>query len=140
VKRFLVAIMAGAMVFAVAFAAAATLNVNGGTIQAGEDNSVTCTDTASVAGWGYEADDGMVYNVRIFVANDCAGNDMFVTVTGAGDTTLDNSGAVALTDPGNCTAPGGSICTRVQFDSPLAPADIEDIHIVIEGPGGTPND
>lgn len=51
-KRFLAALLAGAAVFAVVYGAAATLIVNGGTLQAGEDNNLTCdTDGVYVSAW-----------------------------------------------------------------------------------------
>lgn len=129
-KRFLIALMAGAMVFAVAFAAAATLNVNGGTLQYGEDSSLTCTASANVDGWGADADLGTTNYVRILYAPACAGNDMFVRITDETGTTV-RSLSKALDASGST----GNLAF-----SPLDNEDIHDIHILIEGPGGTPND
>jgi hypothetical protein len=123
--------MAGAMVFTVAFAAAATLSVNGGTIQYGEDNSLTCTASANVNGWGADADTGQTTYVRIFYDPLCAGNGMFVRIT-------DDTGATVRSvskDPLDASGSTGNL-TFAAIDN----EDIHDIHILIEGPGGTPND
>lgn len=131
-KRFLIALMAGAMVFAVAFAAAATLNVNGGTLQYGEDNSLTCTASADVDAWGADADTGLTYYVRITYDPLCAGNSMFVRVTNASDAVI----ASVSKEPLDNTGSTGNLT----FTTPLANEAIHDIHILIEGPGGSPND
>lgn len=136
-KRFLIALIAGTAVFAVAFAAAATLSVNGGTIQAGSDDSVVCTNSANVDGWGLETDTGLVGYVRLLYYPGCAGNDMFVTITHNGTpvadakTTLDNTGST-----GNLTltALGAGNTTP----TPVLATDITDIHVFIEGPVGNP--
>jgi hypothetical protein len=119
--------MAGAAVFAITFAAAASLDVNGGTLQYGEDNQLTCTASAAVDGWGSDADTGLTYWVRINYDPDCVGNDMFVRITHNGTVIesvskqpLDNSGST-----GNLT-----------FSPPIPNEDITDIHILIEGPAG----
>jgi hypothetical protein len=124
--------MAGAMVFAVAFAAAATLSVNGGTIQYGEDNALTCTASANVDGWGADADTGLTTYVRIFYNPACAGNDMFVRVTDASNAVIASVQKVPLDASGSTG--------NLSFATPLANEAIDDIHILIEGPGGTPND
>jgi hypothetical protein len=127
VKRFLVALVAGGAVFAMTFAAAAALDVNGGTIQYGEDNQLTCTASANVLGWGYESSDGLVYHVRIGYDPDCAGNTMFVAITDADS--VERTGSAELTNVGQVTVPF----------TPLPAVTITDIHIAIEGPGGDPN-
>lgn len=51
-KRFLTALLAGAAVFALVFGAAATLTVDGSTLQAGEDGDLTCDqDGIYVTAW-----------------------------------------------------------------------------------------
>jgi hypothetical protein len=128
VKRFLVALMAGTAVFAITFAAAATLSVNGGTIQYGEDNTLTCTASANVDGWGADADTGQTSFVRITYNPACAGNDMFIRITDGGTVvrsltkTLDASGTTG----------------NLAF-APINNVSITDIHILIEGPNGIPN-
>ena len=132
-KRFVVALIAGAAVFAMAFAAAATVSVNGGTIQAGADTDVTCTGQANVAGWGLETNDGTVHFVRINYNSLCAGNDMFVVVTHNGTKI-----ASADTKPTHLDASGQ---VKLDFAAPYPLAiDITDLEVFIEGPGGTPDD
>lgn len=128
-KRFLVAIMAGTMVFSVAFASAAALIVNGGTIQAGADTDLVCdSDGVRVEGWGLETDDGLVYNVRIGnIWADCVGAEIFANITGAGGTELTEAGPVTIDDT----------IETLTFDDPVAAEAIEDIHIFIEGPSAS---
>lgn len=125
-KRFLVALMAGTMVFSVAFASAAALIVNGGTIQAGEDLDLVCdSDGVNVEGWGLETDTGLVSFVRIGnIWADCVGADMFANITGTGGVELTEAGPVTIDDS-----------TEVlTFDTPVLASAIEDIHVFIEGP------
>ena len=55
-KRILIALMAGAAVFTIAFASAAALGVNGNVIQAGVDTDVSCDTDGVNANWGLETD------------------------------------------------------------------------------------
>jgi hypothetical protein len=136
VRRLLAALMVGAAVFGIAYASAAALNVNGGTIQAGSDVTLTCTSSANVDGWGLETSDGLVYTVRVTYDPACAGNDMFIVVTEGGVAVadaskqpLDNSGSTGnlpLTVLGSSTTA-----------NPRSAAAITDVHIFIEGPTGT---
>jgi hypothetical protein len=74
-KRTIVALLIGGMVFGTVLAAAATLNVNGGVIQAGNDSDLTCDSSGvDVLGWGLNSGTGLVENVRIGnVSAACAG-------------------------------------------------------------------
>ena len=123
-KRFIVALIAGAAVFALAFGAAATLVVNGEVIQAGSTNDVVCdADGVLVDGWGLETDDGNVSYVRIAgVDGACLGADMWVNVTNNG---------TEITEGGPATI-GGSTVT-VNFDAAVLAADITDLEVFIEG-------
>ena len=125
-KRFLIALMAGTVVFSVAFASAAGLIVNGGTIQAGEDLDLVCdSDGVRVEGWGLETDDGMVSFVRIGnIWADCVGADLFANITGAGGAELTEAGPVTIDDT----------IETLTFDTPVPAVAIEDIHVFIEGP------
>ena len=127
-KRIIVALAAGSMVFAVAFGAAATLGVTGGTIQAGVDSTLYCdNDGVQVLGWGLETDDGKVYSVRLGnVDADCVGNDIFVRIS---------NGAGTLIGPAFSATIAGSTVT-VPFSPALDASVIEDIHVYIEGPVG----
>jgi hypothetical protein len=128
-KRMMVALLAGAAVFAVAFGAAATLGVEGGTIQAGVDSSLYCdNDGVQVEGWGLETDTGMVSFVRLGgIDADCENNDIFVRISDAG------GGLFPGTFSATIAPSGGSV--MVPF-SPLDASRIEDIHVWIEGPNG----
>jgi hypothetical protein len=129
VKRLLVALISGAAVFSIAFASAAALDVNGGTIQYGEDNQLTCTSSANVAGWGVETDTNLTSHVRISYDPDCAGNDMFVKITQNGTVIRSVS-----KQPLDATGSTGNLGF-----TPVSTEAITDIHITIEGPGGDPN-
>jgi hypothetical protein len=121
-----------------AYGAAATVSVNGGTLQAGNDNNLQCTEQANVLGWGLETDNGMVSFVRIGLNLNCAGNDLFVSITDDGVEV--RSGSVQpIPAGGNCDPdPPGQVCVLVPF-APYPAEDITDIHIFIEGPAGIPN-
>ena len=82
-KRLAVALAAGAAVSSLAFASASVLNVDGGTIQAGQDTTLSCDADGVKANWGLETDDNSVRSVRISdIADACVGADMFVSVNG----------------------------------------------------------
>jgi hypothetical protein len=129
VKRLLVALISGAAVFSIAFASAAALDVNGGTIQYGEDNQLTCTAGANVDGWGVETDTNLTSFVRINYNPACAGNDMFVKITQGG--TVIRSVAKQPLDASGSTG-------NLAF-TPVSTEAITDIHITIEGPSGEAN-
>jgi hypothetical protein len=128
--KFLLTIAAVLGISAAAYASAAALDVNGGTLQYGEDNQVTCTASANVNGWGADADTGTTSYVRISYDPDCAGNDMFIRLTKNG-TTIKSLTVANLTNSGSTG--------NVAISPPIANEDITDIHILIEGPGGDPN-
>jgi hypothetical protein len=141
--KFLLVIAAALGLSAVAYASAAALDVNGGTIQFGQDNQVTCTADASVLGWGYESDDGKVYSVRVAVNQDCVGNEMFVTITKNG-TELFTADQASITDEcsGVGDTPSGYVCVSLGGSDGFVATnavDITDIHIAIEGAGGDAN-
>jgi hypothetical protein len=117
------------MVFSVAFASAAALIVNGGTIQAGSDVDLVCdSDGVKVEGWGLETDDGLVSFVRVGnIWADCNGAEMFANITGSGGSVLTKTVPVTIDDT----------IERLNFITPVQAAAIEDIHIFIEGPSAT---
>ena len=120
------------LVFGAVFAAAATINLNGGTIQFGEDLSLTCDDAVRVAGWGLETDGanaGKVYNVRIGgISSSCFGNDLFVNVTGASGVLTGEADEVTINE----------VTETVAFETPVLASLITDLHIWIEGPESAP--
>ncbi|HLF61354.1 MAG TPA: hypothetical protein VI980_09270 [Acidimicrobiia bacterium] len=118
---------------ALAIGSAATLAVNGGAIQAGEDLTLFCDpDGVQVRGWGLETNDGLVYFVRIGgIADACQGNAIFVRVTDGG--VLVASGSV---DPLTAAHTGaGQVVVPIPGGYPAA--NINDLHVFIEGPNGS---
>ncbi|MEX2251140.1 MAG: hypothetical protein WD895_03600 [Acidimicrobiia bacterium] len=131
--RRMLALLAVGALSALAIGSAAALGVNGGAIQAGEDLTLTCDpDGVQVLGWGLETDDGKVYSVRIGGISDaCQGNTLFVRVTDDGLTIA--SGSV---DP-LLAAHTGAGQVVVSIPGGYSAAEINDIHVFIEGPNGS---
>ncbi|HET8570520.1 MAG TPA: hypothetical protein VFN14_01370 [Candidatus Limnocylindria bacterium] len=121
-KRLLLALIAGATVFTVAFASAATLSVNGNVIQAGVDGNVQCDTDGVDTAYGLETSDNTVRYVRIEnIDPACNGADAFLKVNEA---TGDAMGPVTIAD-GKAT---------FHFSSPYpSPESISSIRVWIEG-------
>lgn len=121
-KRLLLALIAGATVFTVAFASAATLNVNGNVIQAGVDGNVKCDTDGVNTAYGLETSDNTVRYVRIEdIDAACDGADAFLKVNEAAG---DAMGPVTISD-GQAT---------FRFTSPYpTPESISSIRVWIEG-------
>ncbi len=121
--------------FGVVFGAAATLDVSGGAIQAGEDLNLKCDpDVVRVDGWGLETDDGKVYHVRIHdIHTDCVGNDIFVGVTNSGTVVRSGSAPIPADGTGDDDdADTGEVGVKIRFSGYPA-VDITDIEVYIEG-------
>lgn len=121
--------------FGVVFAAAATLNLTGGTIQVGTDVDLTCDDEVNVDGWGLESDTGLVNFVRIHnISVDCVGNDLFVNITQGGVKIAGGSATIpADADAADNDPDGGEVGVKVNFPAQSAEF-ITDIQVFIEGP------
>jgi hypothetical protein len=132
--RFLMAIALAAGVAAAAYGAAATMTVDGGAIQFGQDVNLTCTESAQVTNWGLETSDGLVYFVRVTVDGDCAGNDLIVVVTESGIPTADGKVTLASGDSGNIPLTALGIVNTTA--NPRPAGSITDVHIYVEGPAG----
>lgn len=118
-KRILVALMAGAAVFTLAFASAAALGVNGNVIQAGVDSDVSCDLDGVNANWGLETDTNSVSYVTIVdIADACTGADLFASVNGNHAV----KGAVIA---------GGQ--SKVTFPAPYSAEEIVSLKVWIEG-------
>jgi hypothetical protein len=118
-KRLAVALAAGAAVSTLAFASASVLSVDGGTVQAGGDTTLSCDADGVKANWGLETDDNSVRSVRIDgIDASCVGSDLFVSINGAAAkrVTID--------------APSESIAFTAPFPTPES---INDLRIWIEG-------
>jgi hypothetical protein len=103
-KRFLVALFAGATMFALVYGAAATLIVDGKTLQAGEDNDLTCDqDGIYVSAWAvntYPVLEG-VEAVKIKgVDDDCDGARILGRITLNTSVAADNSSFVYTSGTG----------------------------------------
>ena len=69
-----VAVLGSAM-----FASAATLSVDGGVIQAGNDSTLYCTTSARIANWALERDDNTIRFITVQLDPVCKGDyTMFV--------------------------------------------------------------
>lgn len=126
-KKLLILALLVALV-ASAFASAALLDVEGGTIQAGLDASLVCDPNGVfVDGWGLETDDDLVYFVRIGgIEGSCFGNALFVRV-------LDDANNVLATGTFD---PIASSTVTVNFGVPADPELITTLNVWIEGPIG----
>ena len=132
-KRFIIALVAGAAVFSIAFGAAAALSVNGGVLQAGRDGDVTCTTGVAVQGWGLETDTDTVLSVRISGFAGCEGADALVRLTGTGGYITGN----LVPDDAN---PINEDEERFVIPGGIDPTLVEDVHVWIEGGGGIADD
>lgn len=131
--RRMFSILTVAALMAVAVGAAATLTVEGGAIQSGEDLSLTCDEDGVAVDWGVESDEvasGQVFFVTVTgISGDCVGNELFVNVT-------DGSGAILTGGDEPVDITGAS--ALVHLEIPQNVEVIEDIHVIIGGPFGTP--
>jgi hypothetical protein len=121
-KRLLAALLAGAAVFSIAFASAATLGVNGNVIQAGVDGDVRCDTDGVNTAYGLETSDNTVRYVRIEdIDPACNGASAFLKVN---ESAGDALGPVEIVD--------GQ--ARFNFSSPYpSPESISSIRVWIEG-------
>ena len=118
-KKMITAVLGGTAVATLAFASASMLNVDGGTIQAGGDNTLYCDVDGVKANWGLETNTNTVTNVRISdIDAACEGADMFVLVNGVPRQKITLSAAESQTVP---------------FPAPVTPESLESIKIWIEG-------
>ena len=87
-KRAILALLAGGLVFGVVFGAAAALDVDAGPLQSGGDTDLTCDDAIQVhwnVQWSNSADDYVIHKVNIGGVNEaCNGSTVVVTLTDIG--------------------------------------------------------
>jgi hypothetical protein len=113
------------VIAAVAYGAAASLNVSGGAIQYGIDTDLTCDDAVAVTGWGLETDTNLVYYVKIGdIDPACAGNALFVKVLDSGNAVL----AQGKVDP------IANSEEKINFVAPVNAESIAQLKVWIEGP------
>ena len=136
-KRIMLALLVGGMVFGGVFAMAAALDVDGGTIQAGSDVELRCdANGVNVDGWALESDTGLVNGVRILnIDAACSGDDMFVKITHDG-TIIAEGKVQPIPNDGDATDKDpdvGEVGVQISF-SPQDAGYINDITVYIEGP------
>jgi hypothetical protein len=108
VFKFILAAAAAFAVAAVAYGAAATLTVNGGTIQVGSDSTVTC-DSDGISTTFDVNDAGTVTAVEVGgISSVCATNRLIVSIYG-GSTLLGGGGKCTS----GCGAPGDPFTVQV---------------------------
>lgn len=106
-KRFVIAGLAGLMVFGMALGAAATLGVDSGMLQAGATADLSCDDNGvDVEFAGLETNDGTVTGVRVSdIHEDCEGSTLFANARdGAGGASLGRTEGVELDNSGEVLA------------------------------------
>ena len=125
-KKYVAAAVVAVMVFAFA-AFAASLNVDGGVLQAGVDDDLTCADTANVT-YSHHASEGLfwVTDVHVSFDEDCDGNTMYLAITDVGGVTVDLAGT-SVTIPVDHDDPDNMF-----FGNPgIAIEDINDVNIKV---------
>ena len=125
-KRIILALLAGGLVFGAVFGLAAALNVSGGTIQAGSDSDLACDeDGVRVLEWNLDTNTGLVSSVRIGgIDEGCqqGDTDLFVILTHYGFKLV--GGRYDNLDSEEVTVP---------LDFPMGAWHITDIELFIEG-------
>jgi hypothetical protein len=128
------ALLVSGSVFGAVYGAAATLPVNGGTIQAGTDLSLECqTDPVEVEAWGIDSSEdpvtgGKATFVKIGGVNDvtCAGNRLMGRVEGPTGNVVGYLTTLKTTDPGAGTP--NTEAAAVTISAFVAPAGANDAH------------
>jgi len=122
-KRLMVALLVGGMVFGTVFAVAASLNVSGGVTQAGSVASLTCdADGVTVEGYGVELDDLSGHFLKVSgIDAACEGYELAaqIQLTGGGKFNIVK------------VIPAGGGTLSISFPSPVPLADIVGVNLVI---------
>ena len=118
-KRIIVALVVGGVVFGTVFAVAASLNVSGGVTQAGSVASLTCDpDGVTVDGYGVELDDLTGHFLKVSgIHADCAGYELGaqIQLTGGGKFNIVG------------TIPAGGGTMQIPFPAAVLPVPLADI-------------
>lgn len=140
-KRFVIALIAGAAVFAIAFASAAALDLNGGTIQAGTLTPLTCQTGPVTVGYHTLVDGNAEFAVDGVtldgVEASCVGKTIGVSLESAPRNIIGFVGG-QITDSGSLLLlPGGSsVGVTVSFSSPtpfvIPAANVNDVEVLIK--------
>jgi hypothetical protein len=122
--RRTLAVLAISGLVAAAAGAAATVDVDAGTLQYGTA-SVSCDESVDV-NWGLENNDGKVYFVRVAdIAPECNGADVFVTV-------VDSAGASLFEGQG--TPLNGQV--KISIPGQISAEQVAGVEVGIEGGAG----
>lgn len=119
-KRYLAAFGAAGVVFAGVYGAAASIGVDGGAIQVGQDRTLRCADNAVVESYRYENDGATSLGVRVTGLGDCEGEELFASVY---------RGSQLLAD-GNADITGDQVV--VTWDSPVSAKKINKVRLAID--------
>lgn len=120
-KKYLIAAVAAVAVFALS-AFAASLQVDAGTLQAGDGSIVPCAETDVVVTYGTPTFTGTGWTVDTIHLDDggqCTGREFSVTITGPATVTSVETGTF------------GASTVVVTFDAPFDAADAADVHLAI---------
>lgn len=124
-KRFIIALAVVAGLGSAAYGAAAALTVNGGTVQAGSDDSLTCDDAVDVSYtvvWNAAADRFDVSAVTVSgIAPACNNNNVSVELT-------DENGDGIASASGNTGTTGSA---TLGVTSNVSARDVEGVHVTI---------
>lgn len=127
-KRIILALLVGGMVFGTVFAVAATLKVDGRMLQAGSDKVLTCDDPGGVqiwytVIWDDVAEELVVDNVSIGgVSEACNGANIKVVLTDSGDASLGEASTTKAPSPPD---------PKVDFVPNIPVEDVYDVHVAI---------
>jgi hypothetical protein len=135
-KRLIVALMVGGVLFATVFGVAAALKVDAGVLQAGSDKVLECdTDCTGVQvyfrsgegpgiDWDEDANDFIVTAVVVGGVNDaCDGSRLEVELTDEDGDGLAN-GEVTISLPGDDPV--------VELDKDVPASEVYDVHVLIQ--------
>ena len=129
-KRIILALLVGGMVFGAVFAAAATLVVDGRMLQAGSDEVLTCDDPGGVqiwynVIWDAPANDYVVDTVSIGgVSEACNGATVKVGLTALNGDLIREASTTKAAIP-----PAGN--PKVDFIPDVLVKDVYDVHVAI---------
>ncbi len=128
-KRLIIALLVGGMIFGVVFGAAATLNVTANPLQSGGDTDLTCDDAIQIhwnIQWSNSEGDYVVHNVNVGGVNE-AFNDSTVVVT----LTASNGNFLAQRTTTKTASTNPQVNFGVGDDSPVKVSDVFDVHVAL---------
>jgi hypothetical protein len=129
--KFLIAIAVALGISAVAYGAAAQLNVNGGVLQYGADTDLTCVASVQASGTTLSATNDVVDYISVNGLSTCGGQKVRIGITGTGSVPGGAcewfNGNVDPSDPAWYARNTSLSCGSGNIHN----ADITDIHITL---------